>query len=202
MVGFIFIILFLWLLIGILKWWMLRTLKKELANGGAPDSPTYWRIIRRLVARLMLLVLGVSILCALGGESAQESGALFGIGLVSSLMVVLLVTGIAMLLLWMAFRSAQPPAPPVPTTTRGRTVEIARTFDERFAPPPPPPPLPTPPPPGPPQPSKFFLHIGSEVKGPFTMEQIRGIISVGTASLNTQCCKEGTQEWRPVSAFV
>jgi len=31
------------------------------------------------------------------------------------------------------------------------------------------------------------------------MEQINGIIDVGTASLDTQSCRAGTQDWHPIS---
>jgi hypothetical protein len=100
--------------------------------------------------------------------------------------------GLLILIIMPKNKRAMAAEPAIPTRTIAREL-----LDERSAPSPPPPPPPTQH-----QTSKFFLHIGTEVKGPFTLEQIRGIISVGTASLNTQCCKEGTQEWRPVSAFV
>lgn len=64
--------------------------------------------------------------------------------------------------------------------------------------------LPAPRQPHPPQhqPVKLFLFIANEVKGPFSFEQIRGIITAGTATLETQCCKEGTEDWRSVSDFL
>ncbi|GEM_PF-2331184 len=51
-----------------------------------------------------------------------------------------------------------------------------------------------PPPPQIPQ-AKYFLHLEDQVKGPFSKEQIRALLTVGTATLDTQCCKEGTTDW-------
>ena len=64
------------------------------------------------------------------------------------------------------------------------------------------PPVPRPPHSHHQQPVKLFLFIANEVKGPFSFEQIRGIITSGAATLETQCCKEGTEDWRSVSEFL
>jgi len=59
-----------------------------------------------------------------------------------------------------------------------------------------------PPPPPPRKNTKYYLHIAEEVKGPFTMEQISALVSVGTATRETLCCKEGSQDWLYISDFL
>ncbi|RBP41438.1 uncharacterized protein DUF4339 [Roseimicrobium gellanilyticum] len=46
----------------------------------------------------------------------------------------------------------------------------------------------------------MYLFISEEVKGPFSQEQLQALKDTGVASPETLCCKEGTEEWIPLSA--
>ena len=96
------------------------------------------------------------------------------------------------------------PAPIVPSVTPDeQKLLVARMLDEKFAPPSPP--LP------PPQSVSnkpvssggcFFVRIAYEVKGPFSVDQLKALIEVGTINLDTQCCKEGTQNWMHIYSLA
>jgi len=66
-------------------------------------------------------------------------------------------------------------------------------------------PNPVPLPPRPPQPlqtDSYFLYINDEVKGPFSVSQINALLQVASVTHETQCCPQGTQEWRTIADFV
>ncbi len=57
-------------------------------------------------------------------------------------------------------------------------------------------------PPVPPPNQRFFLHLTGTVKGPSSLEQITALLDTGTASGETQCCREGSQTWMCVADFL
>lgn len=174
--------------------WTARLIKKSSPFPGQSERSFYWSTVRRMSWRLLILAVFPlpEIIVAVGifGDSPEATTQLA----VTAAMIPILLSPLFILsIMWRARKLVQQRFTEAVSPTR----TIARILlDERSTPPPPPPP------PTQDLSTRFFLHIGSEAKGPFTMEQIHGIISVGTASLTTQCCKEGSQEWRPVSAFV
>lgn len=172
--------------------WTGRLIKKSSPFPGQSEHSFYWSIVRRMSWRLLILALfPMPEIIAVFGILENSPEAAVQLAVTTAMIPIILSPLFILSIMWRARKPVQQRFTEVVTPTR----TIARILlDERSTPPPPPPTqdLST----------RFFLHIGSEAKGPFTMEQIHGIISVGTASLTTQCCKEGSQEWRPVSAFV
>jgi hypothetical protein len=53
----------------------------------------------------------------------------------------------------------------------------------------------------PPKPAGLYLFIAEEVKGPFSSEQLQALKDTGIVSQETLCCREGTEEWVPLSTF-
>lgn len=90
-------------------------------------------------------------------------------------------------------RLTEQPADPLRT--------VARALDERYAPPPPPPQR-SPVAETPTHQQCYFVYFAEAVKGPFSMEQIKALLSFTTVSLETQCCKEGTQDWFPLNQLL
>lgn len=56
-----------------------------------------------------------------------------------------------------------------------------------------PPPFPAPP--------VLYLHLNGKVQGPFTTAQVKAFLQVGTATLDTLCCINGSAQWMPLSSF-
>lgn len=53
------------------------------------------------------------------------------------------------------------------------------------------------PPPRPPtSKSRFWAYLGNEVKGPFTIEQLSGLLTAHVANDTTLVCLEGTEDWK------
>jgi hypothetical protein len=58
-------------------------------------------------------------------------------------------------------------------------------------------------PPPPPPPSRgIYVHLNDKVQGPFSAAQIEAFLQVGTVTLDTQCCIEGSQQWQPVRTLT
>jgi len=51
-------------------------------------------------------------------------------------------------------------------------------------------------------PPSFYLHLNEQVQGPFSTDQIKALLQVGSAKPTTPCCAEGTQEWHTVGVLV
>jgi len=49
--------------------------------------------------------------------------------------------------------------------------------------------------------ARFFIYIADAVKGPYSVEQIQALQETGAASADSQVCREGTQDWKPLSNF-
>jgi hypothetical protein len=67
-----------------------------------------------------------------------------------------------------------------------------------------PPPMQVPPPvlrPAPPE-SKLFVFFGTEVKGPYSRDQLRALLDAGSITPETQVCVEGTETWQPLSQYM
>jgi len=74
------------------------------------------------------------------------------------------------------------------------TKSVASALDTAYAPPPPPA-AQTPVADVSTTQQRFFVYVVDAVKGPFSIEQIKALLSVATVSLDTQVCKEGTEDW-------
>ncbi len=46
---------------------------------------------------------------------------------------------------------------------------------------------------------RYFAFIAEQVKGPYTIDQLHALHDASTITNDTQCCPEGTEEWRPYS---
>jgi len=67
-----------------------------------------------------------------------------------------------------------------------------------------PPPMQLPPPmvrPAPPE-SKLFVYFGTEVKGPYSRDQVRALLDTGSITSETQVCVEGTETWQLLSQHI
>lgn len=57
--------------------------------------------------------------------------------------------------------------------------------------------------PSPPPPPKvghgIYLHMRGEVAGPYTTSEVEGYLANGTVTLQTLCCVEGSEDWKPIS---
>lgn len=49
---------------------------------------------------------------------------------------------------------------------------------------------------------KWYIYLEFEVIGPYTIEQLHGFQRDGTTNDATQCCKEGTEDWQPISTLI
>lgn len=49
---------------------------------------------------------------------------------------------------------------------------------------------------------RFFAFIAEQVKGPYTIEQLQALHDASTISHDTQCCQEGTENWRLYSQIM
>lgn len=48
----------------------------------------------------------------------------------------------------------------------------------------------------------IFLYLNGVVQGPFSPTQVEGFLQVGTATLNTKCCIEGSEQWEPLRSLA
>lgn len=54
----------------------------------------------------------------------------------------------------------------------------------------------------PPPPATFYIYLNDQVQGPFSHDQLQAILAVNTVSLDTSCCRLGTQEWLTIRSFI
>jgi hypothetical protein len=54
----------------------------------------------------------------------------------------------------------------------------------------------------PPPPPSLYVYLNNEVKGPFTADQLKALVSVGSVTPETPCCREGSQDWQTVNAYA
>lgn len=76
-------------------------------------------------------------------------------------------------------------------------VEMSPEYQVRHGPAqtPPPPRLPAPPAP------RYFVCISGQVKGPYTLDQLRALRDASAISGDTPCCPEGREEWTDFSSI-
>jgi len=64
------------------------------------------------------------------------------------------------------------------------------------------------PPPLPPEPpisafrDRFYVYLGNEVKGPFSVHQLQALKDTGMITSNTPCCAEGEEVWWDYSQVI
>jgi hypothetical protein len=51
----------------------------------------------------------------------------------------------------------------------------------------------------PPPPSQFYIYVANEVKGPYTLSQLKALLDLRTIDSSTPCCHEGGENWIVVS---
>lgn len=54
-----------------------------------------------------------------------------------------------------------------------------------------------PPSPTPPPPTRYYVYLDDQVKGPYSREQMAALCNVGMIRDETLCCVENTTEWKP-----
>jgi hypothetical protein len=47
----------------------------------------------------------------------------------------------------------------------------------------------------------YFIHIDNKVQGPFTEEEIRTQVKLGTLCSTDLACVEGEEQWKPINEF-
>lgn len=48
----------------------------------------------------------------------------------------------------------------------------------------------------------LYVILNEEVKGPFTTDQLKALLSVNAITGETKCCHEGSDEWLSVAAYL
>jgi len=48
---------------------------------------------------------------------------------------------------------------------------------------------------------RYFVLLDDKVKGPFSTEELEGLVKASVADANTQLCLEGEEDWHPLSHF-
>lgn len=48
----------------------------------------------------------------------------------------------------------------------------------------------------------FYIYLNDEVKGPFSVAQIKALLQVDSATPTTPCCLEGSEEWQTIGDLI
>ena len=48
----------------------------------------------------------------------------------------------------------------------------------------------------------FYIHLQEQVKGPFSLEQLKALQDMQTISANTPCCYAGADKWQTVADCI
>lgn len=49
---------------------------------------------------------------------------------------------------------------------------------------------------------RLYIHVGDQVKGPYTAEQIDNLVKKGNLTVNSSVCQEGTENWIQLSSLL
>jgi TM2 domain-containing membrane protein YozV len=91
------------------------------------------------------------------------------------------------------FDPATAAALPRPLTENARYANVAGNAKEKEANakgPASPPPMP--------RAKGLFVIVGDETKGPYSLKQVKAMYESGQLTMDTQCCREGDEKWRPL----
>lgn len=169
----------------VFRGWIGRLAKKVEPRYYGSFGALYRTLLWRISWRSFAVTIGLGFLAAFGTETPEAAGGVVG-GAIAIYFFIFLFLLLAVGFAARNMRKEFMAADPVPVA--GDRLTVARAIDRSHA-------LPLPP-------RSFYVHLPNGVKGPFSTEQLRALISVGTVSPATQCCIEGTQDWQPVSEFV